>query len=173
MYVDLRQRTALSDIENLPGSRYIRMDRVKAPNLIAVVALVASVAVPAAWSAGGARNLAATPKVKSALRAAFIQTHSNLTARSIRGPLRGRTYYGSYEHREYAVAVFSIPRLGTQDQPEVFRRPRAGVWRDLGDTGGDICPPTFPLPLLKVWDFRRSSTTESNGRSVQCYAPRP
>jgi len=78
------------------------------------------------------------PKVKAALRATFIRTHSSLTARSIRGPLRGRTYYGSYQGREYAVAVFSIPRLGTQDQPEVFRRARAGVWRDLGDTGGDI-----------------------------------
>jgi len=111
--------------------------------------------------------------VKAALRAAFIRTHSNLAARSIRGPLRGRTYYGSYQGREYAVAVFSIPRLGTQDQPEVFRRPRGGVWRDLGDTGGDICPPTIPLSLLKVWNFQRSSTTESNGRSVQCYAPRP
>ena len=140
---------------------------------IAVVAVLASVAVPTAWSAGDARNLAATAKVKAALRATFIRTHSTLTARSIRGPLRGRTYYGSYQGREYAVAVFSIPRLGTQDQPEVFRRPRAGVWRDLGDTGGDICPPTIPLPLLKVWNLQRSSTTESNGRSVQCNAPRP
>lgn len=140
---------------------------------IAIVAVLASVAVPVAWTAGGARNLAATPKVKAALRAAFIRTHSNLTVHAIRGPLRGRTYYGSYQGREYAVAVFSIPRLGTQDQPEVFRRPRAGVWRDLGDTGGDICPPTIPLPLLKVWNFQRSSTTESNGLSVQCFAPRP
>jgi hypothetical protein len=146
---------------------------VRTSSLIAVVAVLASVAVPTAWSAGGARNLAATPKVKAALRAAFIRTHSNLTARSIRGPLRGRTYYGSYQSREYAVAVFSIPRFGTQDQPEVFRRPSAGAWRDLGDTGGDICPTTIPLPLLKVWNFQRSSTTESNGRSVQCYAPRP
>jgi hypothetical protein len=146
---------------------------VRAWSAIAIVAVLASVAVPGAWSSGGARNLAATPKVKSALRATFIRTHSSLTARSIRGPLRGRTYYGSYQGREYAVAVFSIPRLGTQDQPEVFRRPSAGVWRDLGDTGGDICPPTIPLPLLKVWNFQRSSTTESNGRSVQCYAPRP
>ena len=116
----------------------------KVRTAIAVVAMLASVAVPAAWSAGGVRNLAATPKVKAALRAAFIRTHSNLTARSIRGPLRGRTYYSS-----------------------------AGAWRDLGDTGGDICPPTIPLPLLKVWNFQRSSTTESKGRSVQCYAPRP
>jgi hypothetical protein len=145
---------------------------VRASSLIAVVAVLASVAVPAGWSSGGPRNLAATPKVKAALRATFIRTHSNLTARSIGGPLRGRTYYGSYQGREYAVAVFSIPRLGTQDQPEVFRRPSAGPWRDLGDTGGDICPPTIPLPLLKVWNFQRSSTTESNGRSVQCYAPR-
>jgi len=146
---------------------------VRAWSAIAIVAVLASVAVPGAWSSGGARNLAATPKVKAALRAAFIRTHSNLTARSIHGPLRDRTYYGSYHGREYAVAVFSIPRLGTQDQPEVFRRPSAGVWRDLGDTGGDICPPTIPLPLLKVWNFQRSSTTESNGLSVQCYAPRP
>jgi hypothetical protein len=146
---------------------------VRTSSLIAVVVVLASVAVPTAWSAGGARNLAATPRVKAALRAAFIRTHSNLAARSIRGPLRGRTYYGSYQGREYAVAVFSIPRLSTQDQPEVFRRPRGGVWRDLGDTGGDICPPTIPLSLLKVWNFQRSSTTESNGRSVQCYAPRP
>jgi len=145
---------------------------VRAWSAIVIVAVLASVAVPGAWSAGGARNLAATPRVKAALRAAFIRTHSNLTARSIHGPLRGRTYYGSYQGREYAVAVFSIPRLGTQDQPEVFRRPSAGVWRDLGDTGGDICPPTIPLPLLKVWNFRRSSTTESNGLSVQCYATR-
>lgn len=137
------------------------------------VAVLAFVAVPPALSAGGARNLAATPKVKAALRAAFIRTHSKLTARFVRGPLRGRTYYGSYQGREYAVAVFSIPRFGTQDQPEVFRRPSAGVWRDLGDTGGDICPPTIPLPLLKVWNFQRSSTAEINGRSVQCYAPRP
>ena len=145
----------------------------RVPTAIAVVAVLASVGVPVAWTADGARNLAATSKVKAALRAAFIRTHSNLTAHAIRGPLRGRTYDGSYQGREYAVAVFSIPRLGTQDQPEVFRRPSAGVWRDLGDTGGDICPPTIPLPLLKVWNFQRSSTTESNGRSVQCYAPRP
>jgi hypothetical protein len=139
---------------------------VRVPTAIAVVAVLASVAVSPAWSAGGARNLAATPKVKAALRRAFIRIHSNLTARSIRGPLRGRTYYGSYQRREYAVAVFSIPRLGTQDQPEVFRRPTAGVWRDLGDTGGDICPPTIPLPLLKVWNFHvRARTRATAGRS--------
>lgn len=145
----------------------------RVPTAIAIVAVLVSVGVPVAWTADGARNLAATLKVKAALRAAFIRTHSNLTAQAIRGPLRGRTYYGSYQRREYAVAVFSIPRLGTQDQPEVFRRPSAGVWRDLGDSGGEICPPTIPLPLLKVWNFQRSSTTEINGRSVQCYAPRP
>ena len=145
----------------------------RVPTAIAIVAVLVSVGVPVAWTADGARNLAATLKVKAALRAAFIRTHSNLTAHAIRGPLRGRTYYGSYQRREYAVAVFSIPRLGTQDQPEVFRRPSAGVWRDLGDSGGEICPPTIPLPLLKVWNFQRSRPTEINGRSVQCYAPRP
>jgi hypothetical protein len=110
--------------------------------------------------------------MKAALRTAFIRAHSNLAASSVRGPLRGRTYYGSYQRREYAVAVFSIPRFGTQDQPEIFRRPLAGRWRDLGDTGGDICPPTIPLPLMKLWHFQQSSMTVSNGRSVQCYAPR-
>jgi hypothetical protein len=147
------------------------MSEMRASILIAVIAF-ASVAVLAARTAEGARNLAATPKVKAALRAAFIRTHSSLTASTIRGPVRGRTYYGSYGRREYAVAVFSIPRFGTQDQPEIFKRPVHGRWRDLGDTGGDICPATIPLPLLKLWHFQRSSTTESNGRSVQCYAPR-
>jgi hypothetical protein len=140
--------------------------------LIAVVAVVTFATVPIAASADGARNLTAAPNVKAALRSAFIRAHAKLTASSIRGPLRGLTYYGSYQRREYAVAVFSIPRFGTQDQPEIFRRPTAGRWRDLGDTGGDICPPTIPLPLLKVWHFQRSSTTVTNGRSVQCYAPR-
>lgn len=148
------------------------MNGMRASILIAVVAALASVSVPAARTADGARNLTATPKVKAALRAAFIRAHTNLAASTIRGPLRGRTYYGRYGRREYAVAVFSSPRFGTQDQPEIFRRPAQGRWRDLGDTGGDICPPTIPLPLLKVWHFQRSSTTVSNGRSVQCYAPR-
>jgi hypothetical protein len=148
------------------------MSEMRVSILVAVVAALTSVSVPAARTAEGARNLSATPKVKAALRAAFIRTHSNLTASTIRGPLRGRTYYGNYGRREYAVAVFSIPRFGTQDQPEIFRRPVQGRWRDLGDTGGDICPATIPLPLLKLWHFQLSIRTQSNGRWVQCYAPR-
>jgi hypothetical protein len=148
------------------------MSEMKASILIAVVAAVACLSVPPARTAEGARNLSATPKVRAALRVAFIRTHSNLEASTIRGPLRGRTYYGSYRRREYAVAVFSIPRFSTQDQPEIFRGPMQGRWRDLGDTGGDICLPTIPLPLLKLWHFQPSSTTESNGRLVHCYAPR-
>ena len=49
---------------------------------------------------------------------------------------------------------FSIPRFGTTDQPELFRRPAGALWRDLGDTGGDVCPPYVPLPLIKVWQLK-------------------
>jgi hypothetical protein len=120
---------------------------------------------------GGARNLVVTAQVRSALRHAFLAAHRKLPPRRVKGPLRGTAYYGRYRGREYAFADFSIPVFGTQDQPELFRRPVGGGWRDLGDTGGDICPPSVPLPLLQAWHLRRSSRVERNGRSVWCYAP--
>lgn len=117
--------------------------------LVATCAALA-LAAPAA-RADDARNLVATPAVKAALRAAFVHAHPRYTAAQVRGPAKGRTYYGRYGGVEYALAVFSIPLFGTQDQPELFRRKAGGAWQDRGDTGGDVCPGWLPLPLLKVW----------------------
>jgi hypothetical protein len=120
---------------------------------------------------GGARNLVATPAVKAALRSAFVHAHSRFAAAQIKGPLPGTTYYGSAGGFEYAVATFSVPRFATQDQPEIFRRTAGGRWRDLGDTGGDVCPGVVPLSLLRVWHFVPSAKTRVDGVWVQCYAP--
>lgn len=126
-----------------------------------------------ASDAGGPRNLVATPRVKAALRSGFLTKHPTLPPASVRGPLRGLTYYGSYRGTEYAVATFSIPRFGTQDQPEVFRRPAGGRWNDLGDTGGDVCPGVVPLPLLKLWHFVPTSQVSDSGKKEYCYGPGP
>jgi len=142
----------------------------------AVVVLVA-LAVASAAAAIGAQlalrpvNLVATPAVKAQLRAAFLRAHPIYAPARVRGPIKGRTYYGRYGSKEYALAVFSVPRTGTTDQPELFRRPRGGAWRDTGDTGGEACPPYVPLPLIKLWGFERSSYTIVGGKRVYCYAP--
>jgi hypothetical protein len=126
---------------------------------LALVAL--TVALPA-LSAGTARpravNLSAGPRIKSMLRASFMLAHYNYSPRRVRGPLKGTTYYGRYRRTYYAFATFSVPRTGTTDQPELFRRPRGGVFQDLGDTGGEICKREVPLALIKVWLLKRSGS---------------
>lgn len=100
----------------------------------------------------GPVNLVATPSVKAALRASFLKAHRQYTSAQVKGPIKGRTYYGSYKGKEYALAVFSIPRFGTTDQPELFVRAAAGgAWVDKGDTGGEVCAGWVPLPLIKLW----------------------
>jgi hypothetical protein len=120
-----------------------------------------AVAVPA-LSSGSARpravNLVAGPRVKSMLRAAFLIEHHRYSPLRVRGPLKGSTYYGRYGRTEYAFAVFSVPRTGTTDQPELFKRPRGGVFHDLGDTGGEICKRKVPLALIKVWRLKRGGS---------------
>jgi hypothetical protein len=95
------------------------------------------------------RNLTATPAVKLALRSAFLSAHPSISPSKIDGPIQGKTYYGSDESTSYALAVFSTVPLGTQDQPEVFRKPTGKDWIDEGDTGG--CLGKIPKALLSVW----------------------
>jgi hypothetical protein len=118
-------------------------------------------------------NLIATPAVKAALRHAFLTAHRIYTPRRVKGPLKGDTYYGRYGPYEYALAIFDVPRTGTTDMPEIFRRPVGGRWRDLGDTGGEICPPEVPLPLVKLWRFVPSSYITRHDKRFYCYAPSP
>jgi hypothetical protein len=115
--------------------------------------LVLTALLAAASTAGAAtpvaRNLVATPSVKSALRATLLARLPVAERAKVRGPLPGRTYYGSYGATRYALAVFSFPRTGTTDQPEVFVKRPGTQWVDRGDTGG--CLAKIPAPLLRVW----------------------
>ena len=111
-----------------------------------------------------AGNLVAGPKVKKALRSAFLHAHRTDSPRSVKGPLEGTTYYGRYGRTKYAFATFSIPKFRTQDQPELFKRLPGHAWRDLGDTGGEICKREVPLALIEVWQLERGSPG--------CYFPR-
>jgi hypothetical protein len=129
--------------------------RVLAAVLVASVALAAAAVAPG--SAPRAVNLIATPKVKAALRTAFLHAHKRYTSQQVKGPLKGTTYYGRYGQTKYAFATFSIPVLKTQDQPELFKRPSGRAWRDLGDTGGEICKRDVPLALIKVWKLKAGS----------------
>ena len=125
--------------------------------LIALTALAATVPAFSSSSKPRAVKLVATPRVKAKLRASFLIAHHQYSHRRVKGPLKGTTYYGRFGRTEYAFAVFSVPRTETTDQPELFKRPRNGVFRDLGDTGGEICKREVPLALIKVWRLQRSS----------------
>ena len=118
-------------------------------------------------------NLVATPTVKAALRHAFLTAHRQYAPRGVKGPLKGGTYYGRYGPFEYALAIFDVPRTGTTDMPELFRRPAGGRWRDQGDTGGEVCPPFVPLPLIKLWGFKPTSYITRHDKRWYCYAPGP
>jgi len=133
------------------------------PRFLLVLAgctLLLSAALPALAAKPKAVNLVATTRVKAKLRASFLLFHHKYnrryTSKNVRGPLRGTTYYGRYGKTEYAFATFSLSG-DTTDQPELFKRRVGGLFRDIGDTGGEICKSRMPLALIKVWHLRRSS----------------
>jgi hypothetical protein len=103
------------------------------------------------WSA---QNLVVTPKVKADLRAAYVSTHRDSSARA---PRPGHTYFGTYSGTSYAVATFGRG-------PTIFRTDGHGLWRVRQDTRGLICSTVVPSELLKVWSLRRVTRT--------CYALR-
>jgi len=103
----------------------------------------------AAGTAPVARNLVATASVKAQLRATLLARIPAEQRSKVRGPMPGRTYYGSYGPTRYALAMFSFPRTGTTDQPELFVKPSGKAWQDRGDTGG--CLSRIPAALLHVW----------------------
>jgi hypothetical protein len=135
---------------------------------LTIAACVAAVAVTSTAAATPkAVNLVATARVRTMLRASFLLFHHRYNRRykprNVKGPLRETTYYGRYGKREYAFAVFSVSG-DTTDQPELFKRPVGGVFRDVGDTGGEICKSRVPLALIRVWHLKRSSPG--------CFVPR-
>jgi hypothetical protein len=101
-----------------------------------------------------ALNLALSTTGRDELRAAFLRAHPTSRPADVKGPLRGSVYYARYRGREWALATFSLPAVGATDQPERFRRPVGGRWKDLGDTGGPVSHAGFPCPVLRAWGFR-------------------
>jgi hypothetical protein len=125
-------------------------------------------------SAAAPERSAATPHQRSApapcrvveptrnLRRTLRRVHVRTLRRQIEHPMRirgplGRVYYGRCGATRYALATFSHKvgglDLGTQDQPERFRRLRGGRWRDRGDTGGLVCTGVAPRQLIQLWGF--------------------
>jgi hypothetical protein len=96
--------------------------------------------------------------VSHTLKKHLLKTHRAAAGSTerIAGPV-GRVRYGRCRGGAYyALASFTQGALGTQDQPEAFKRTLGGLWRDRGDTGGD---PTgkAPGPLLALWGYRSPS----------------
>ena len=89
-------------------------------------------------------NMAATPKVKAALRVAYVAAHPGV---HVGAPLRGQTYYGMYSGTSYALATFA-------SSPTVFRTDARGRWGVRADTDGRICTNVLPVELAKVWSLR-------------------
>jgi hypothetical protein len=101
----------------------------------------------------GAAATCVNLKVDAATRRALIQAHDRLTPRPFTGPRKGSVYYGRCGSTRYALASFRDRTLGYQDQPERFRKRRGERWRDLGDTGGDVCR-AAPRALIRIWALR-------------------
>ncbi len=105
------------------------------------------------------RNLTASPALKKALFLAHVRGLSPSARSQIHGPAKGRTYYGSVGHHQYAIATFISDKYGSQDQPELFARVDHGVWIDRGDTGGCISATVIPSSMLTFWGFKPKSST--------------
>ena len=67
-----------------------------------------------------ATNLVVTPRVRIQLRSAVTDGDTAAEAAKVKGPLPSRTYYAEYQGYRYALATFSFPVTGTQDQPLLF-----------------------------------------------------
>jgi hypothetical protein len=102
--------------------------------------------VPARAPAAMCSKLANTPQLRAELRAA----NAKLANRPFAGPRKSQIYVGRCGPRSYALAWFKDRELGFQDQPERFTRRGSSLWRDRGDTGGDVCS-AAPRALLRIW----------------------
>jgi hypothetical protein len=114
---------------------------------LAVTLVLAGVLTGSAVAACGdgwmGTNLVATPKVKTALRAAYLEAHPGTR---VGAPLAGRTYYGDYSGTRYAVATFGA-------YPTVFRTDQRGRWHVRRETHGGICTNVVPIDLIRVWSL--------------------
>jgi hypothetical protein len=112
----------------------------KTLTLVAAVAAAAAFAAPVLACGGGwiGKDLVATPKVKAALRTAYLEGHPGAR---VGAPAPGHTYYGSWDGTLYAVATFGR-------YPTIFRADRHGRWHVRKETHGGICVDVVPSDLL-------------------------
>jgi hypothetical protein len=108
--------------------------------VLGVVVGAVALAAPVLACGGGwmGKNLVATPQVKEALRAAYLEAHPSA---DVGAPAPGRTYYGSWVGTRYAVATFGR-------YPTIFKTDRHGRWHVRRETHGGICDTVVPLDLL-------------------------
>jgi hypothetical protein len=102
-----------------------------------------------------ATNLVVTPRVRIQLRSAVTNGDTAAEAAKVKGPLPGRTYYAEYQGYRYALATFSFPVTGTQDQPLLFvQLPGIPYLVAVSDTGGDPGQMSaIPCAVRKVWNL--------------------
>lgn len=102
-----------------------------------------------------ATNLVVTPRVRIQLRSAVTNGDTAAEAATVKGPLPGRTYYAEYQGYRYALATFSFPVTGTQDQPLLFvQLPGIPYLVAVSDTGGDPGQMSaIPCAVRKVWNL--------------------
>src|SRR5947208_1752367 len=111
--------------------------------LAATAGTAAALAAPVLACGDGwmGKNLVATPGVKAALRAAYLEAHPALSEAQVGSPVPGCTYYGSYSGTRFAVATFGA-------YPTIFKTDRHGCWHVRRETHGAICESYVPLDLL-------------------------
>jgi hypothetical protein len=116
---------------------------------------------------GSARTLVLPPLVRDQIIAAWVAGRGAERG-DVEGISPGTGYYGYMPstgtywatadfdptgawERKAKAAPNSRVALLFQDGPWVFSHKQGQAWRYLGDTGGVVCPPQVPAPMLAAW----------------------
>ena len=124
-------------------------------------------------AAGSARTLPLPALVREHIIGAWV-AGVGLERSDVAGTQPGLTYYGYLPSTKtyWAIADFdptdswrrrvkaspnSRAAVQFQGSPYVFSREQGQGWRFLGDTGGVVCPPNVPAPMIAVWGLPTES----------------
>jgi hypothetical protein len=116
---------------------------------------------------GAARSLVLASSVRAQIVAAWV-AGQRMEPGDVAGMQPGSAYYGYMPSTGtyWAVASFvptpawerkakaapnSRVALQFQDGPWIFSRKEGQGWRYVTDTGGTVCPPAVPAPMLAAW----------------------
>ena len=122
---------------------------------------------------GSARTLVLPPLVRDQIIAAWV-AGTGAERSDVAGISPGTGYYGympstgtywatagfdptgAWERKAKAAPGSPVAVL-FQDGPWVFSHKQGQAWRYLGDTGGVVCPPKVPAPMLAAWGLSTKS----------------